>query len=121
MFSMNKVEAVSCSGYCSVFDTPQKCDPIECVCVPVPLPLGGLCLSRSSGSVMELVKEHPNLCQSHVDCTKKGSGSFCARFPNADIEYGWCLVSNIGVGEFMKNIYNSNTKGSLKMPTSITT
>jgi hypothetical protein len=40
-----------------------------------------------------MVEEHPNLCESHDDCMKKGSGSFCACFPNLDIQYGWCLAS----------------------------
>lgn len=65
---------------------------------------------------MKLIEEHPNLCQSHADCTKKGSGSFCARYPNPDIEYGWCFVSNSKADDFFEIVHKSNEKGLLKMP-----
>ncbi|KAL5080254.1 hypothetical protein RYX36_008675, partial [Vicia faba] len=37
--------------------------------------------------------EHPNLCESDVDCEKKGSGKHCGHYPNLDIEYEWCFAS----------------------------
>ncbi|KAK7358102.1 hypothetical protein VNO77_00023 [Canavalia gladiata] len=47
----------------------------------------------------------PKLCQSHDDCMKKGSGNFCAHYPNHYIDYGCCFDSD-----------SETPKGFLKMP-----
>ncbi|KAL8504246.1 hypothetical protein ACS0TY_022829 [Phlomoides rotata] len=115
MFPMKKVEAVDCSGACSPFEMPP-CRSTSCRCIPIFL-VGGFCRYPPSGPTMKMVEEHPNLCQSHDDCMKKGSGSFCARYPNPDIEYGWCFVSNSEAEGFFKIASNySEAKGFLKMP-----
>ncbi|KAL8494541.1 hypothetical protein ACS0TY_025380 [Phlomoides rotata] len=114
MFPMKKVEAVVCSGACSPFEMPP-CGSTSCRCIPVGLVVG---YCRHPSSIMKMVEEHPNLCQSHDDCMTKGSGSFCARYPNPDIEYGWCFVSNSEAQGFFK-INGSNSelaKGFFKMP-----
>jgi hypothetical protein len=84
--------AEDCSGICSPFQMPP-CPSSNCRCIPVVL-VGGNCVDPSSPTITKMVEEHANLCQSHADCTKKGSGSFCARYPNPDIEYGWCFSSS---------------------------
>ncbi|RDY06445.1 hypothetical protein CR513_09573, partial [Mucuna pruriens] len=60
-----------------------------------------------AASFAKMVNKHPSLCQSHDECMKKGSGNFCARYPNSRMEYGWCVNSEA-------------LKGFLKMPTAIT-
>jgi viroplasmin and RNaseH domain-containing protein len=82
---------------------------------------------------MKMIEEHPNLCKTHAECIKKGSGNFCARYPNADIEYGWCfpsvdeaeryfkIGSNPVVNNFFKIASNSNEKDYLKMALEIAT
>jgi len=78
-FSMKKpIEAADCSGICSPFEMPP-CRSSDCRCIPIAL-IGGFCIYPIS-SIMKMVEQHPNLCQSHVDCTKKGSGRFCALSP----------------------------------------
>ncbi|KAK2360592.1 albumin-1 [Trifolium repens] len=92
MFATKNVAAVTCSGACSPFETNPCGSTRDCRCIPVGI-FVGFC-TYPSGVVMKTIEEHPNLCQSHDDCTKKGTGSFCARYMNPDIEYGWCFASN---------------------------
>jgi len=54
-----------------------------------------------------MVEEHPNLCQTHADCAKKGSGRFCARYRNPDIEFGWCFASNYEAQEIFFKIFSN--------------
>ncbi|GAU30826.1 hypothetical protein TSUD_267460 [Trifolium subterraneum] len=69
-----------------------------------------------------MVEQHPNLCQSHDDCTQKRSGSFCARYPNPDIEYGWCFDSDSHAQASFKNaLYSKSPNFFLKMPSAIST
>lgn len=120
VFPTRKVEAAECSIRCNMLIEPQ-CGSTSCQCIPVS-PILGDCVPKSSGAVMKRVEEHPNLCQSHVDCMKKGSGSFCARYPNPDIEYGWCFSSNLEALNFFKIAINSElTEDFLKKPTEIVT
>ncbi|XP_017432430.1 albumin-1 isoform X2 [Vigna angularis] len=73
--------------------------------------LSGLCInSNGLSSVAKMIDEHPNLCKSDDECMKKGSGNFCARYPNTDIDYGWCFDSD-----------SEALKGFLAMPAAITT
>ncbi|KEH25315.1 putative albumin I [Medicago truncatula] len=114
-FSMKKlVIAADCSGICSPFEMPP-CRSSDCRCIPIAL-IGGFCINPIS-SIMKMVEEHPNLCQSHVDCTKKKSGSFCARYPNPNIEYGWYFASNSEARDVFFNISSNSelTKDLLKM------
>jgi len=60
-------------------------------------------------SVAKMRDEHPNLCQSHEECRKKGSGNFCARNPNNYMDYGWCFNSDS----------EALNKGFLAMPRAI--
>ncbi|KAK7358879.1 hypothetical protein VNO77_00819 [Canavalia gladiata] len=108
MFSMKKINA-SCKGTCSTFQK-VPCRSSACRCVPIAL-FYGVCISQYSlASAAKMIEAHPNLCQSNDECLKKGSGNFCARFPNPDVEYGWCINSD--AGELLKDF--------LKMPTPIT-
>ncbi|KAK7405720.1 hypothetical protein VNO78_07328 [Psophocarpus tetragonolobus] len=100
-----KIEAIDCSGVCSPFEMPP-CGSTDCHCIPWGLfigkciyPIGGL------ASVAKMIDEHPNLCQSHDECMKKGSGNFCARYPNHYMDYGWCF-----------NSHSQELKNFLKMP-----
>ncbi|RDX71350.1 hypothetical protein CR513_49321, partial [Mucuna pruriens] len=45
-------------------------------------------------SLTKMIDANPNLCQSNDECMKKGSGNFCARYPNPYVEYGWCFNSD---------------------------
>ncbi|BAT89289.1 hypothetical protein LR48_Vigan08g002800 [Vigna angularis] len=93
MFPMKKIEAVECSGACSPFEMPP-CRSTDCRCVPVAL-VGGFCIYPTGlSSVAKMIDEHPNLCQSDDECMKKGSGNFCARYPNHYVDYGWCFDSD---------------------------
>ncbi|CAK8562618.1 unnamed protein product [Lathyrus sativus] len=106
MFSMKNVGATDCSGACSPFDM-QPCRSTDCRCTAFTL-FAGLCTNPSSPSVMKMIEEHPNLCQSHADCIKKKSGRFCARYPNPDIEHGWCFASNIEAQDIFFNISSNS-------------
>ncbi|KAK2414173.1 albumin-1 [Trifolium repens] len=113
MFATKNVAAVTCSGACSPFETKPCGSTKDCRCIPVGLVVG-YC-TYPSAVVMKRVEEHPSLCQSHADCTKKGTGSFCARYPNSDIEYGWCFASNTEAEFFFKTSSNYKfTKDYLK-------
>jgi hypothetical protein len=107
---MKKVGATDCSGACSPFEMPP-CHSSNCRCIPNEI-FGGYCRCPSSPAVMKMVEEHPNLCQSHADCTKKGSGSFCARYPNPDVEHGWCFSSNFEAYDVFFNV--SSNPGLIK-------
>jgi hypothetical protein len=84
-------------------------------------------------TITKMVEEHPNLCQSHVECLEKKSGSFCARYPNTNIPYGWCFDTNteaehiFKIGSksalkgFFKTLSNSKANNFLKMPVEIVT
>ncbi|ESW05724.1 hypothetical protein PHAVU_011G204300 [Phaseolus vulgaris] len=56
----------------------------------------------------KMIDEHPNLCQSDEECIKKGSGNFCAPYPNHYMDYGLCF-----------NSASDQLKGFLAMPTAI--
>lgn len=104
---MKKI-AADCSGVCSPFEMPP-CGSTDCRCVPWGLFVGQCIDPTGTGleSVAKMIDQHSNLCQSHDECTKKGSGNFCARYPNPHIEYGWCI----------NNSDSEASKGFLKMPT----
>ncbi|ESW05728.1 hypothetical protein PHAVU_011G204700 [Phaseolus vulgaris] len=108
MFSMKKIEAVDCSGACSPFET-LPCRSYDCRCVPAGL-FAGFCIHPTglSSSVAKMIDEHSNLCQSDEECIKKGSGNFCARYPNHYVDYGWCFNSG-----------SEELKGFLAMPRAI--
>ncbi|CAK8575127.1 unnamed protein product [Lathyrus sativus] len=117
MFSMKDVEAV-CPISCFLWK-PQGCGD-GCKCTPISLKYGA-CKKESSEDVTMMVEKHPNLCESHADCTKKGSGSFCARFLNPEIEYGWCFDSNPHAEASFKNALSSEFSNLLKMPSAVST
>ncbi|KAK7358881.1 hypothetical protein VNO77_00821 [Canavalia gladiata] len=105
MFSMKKIEA-SCKGVCTPFKDPP-CGSSACRCVPALL-FAGICVARDSlASAANMIEAHPHLCQSNDECLKKGSGNFCARFPNPDVEYGWCINSD--AGELLKDFLKMST------------
>jgi len=112
---MKKVGADDCWGPCSVLQTPP-CPSPNCYCMPLLL-VAGYCSHASSPTVVKIVEEHPNLCQSHADCMKKGSGSFCASYPNPDIKYGWCFASNFEAQKVFFKIFSDYEfiKGFTKM------
>ncbi|VFQ75845.1 unnamed protein product [Cuscuta campestris] len=89
--------AADCNGHsvCSPFEMPPCGDGNGCRCVPWGL-FVGQCIHPTSLGLPEVAKKieaHPNLCLSNLECFKKGSGSFCARFPNPHVEHGWCIDS----------------------------
>ncbi|ESW05722.1 hypothetical protein PHAVU_011G204100 [Phaseolus vulgaris] len=108
MFSMKNIEVAACSGACSVFDT-RPCGSSECQCFPHGM-ITGTCISRSglSSSMAKMIDEHPNLCESDEECIKKGTGNFCAPYPNYYMDYGWCFNSG-----------SDELKGFLAMPRAI--
>ncbi|XP_058773225.1 albumin-1 D-like [Vicia villosa] len=77
----------ACPPLCSPLEwTP--CGSSDCRCFLF-APFTGYCTSAGTKSV----EEHPNVCQFHVDCTEKKTGTFCARYPNPNIKHGWCFAS----------------------------
>ncbi|KAI5391526.1 albumin-1 [Lathyrus oleraceus] len=117
LMSMKEVEAV-CPLAC-VIHKPKGCGE-GCKCIPVSL-TAGVCKKASFEDVTRMVEKHPKLCESHADCTKKGSGSFCARFRNPEIEYGWCFDSNPHAQASFKNALSSEFSNLLKMPSAVST
>ncbi|KAL5057552.1 hypothetical protein RYX36_029156 [Vicia faba] len=114
VFSMKEVGAVDCSGACSPFEMPP-CRSSSCRCIPI-LIVFGYCTYPSSLDVKNIAEKNPNLCQSHDDCIKKESGSFCARYLNSDIEYGWCFASSSEAKDTFFKIYSNTTfANELKM------
>ncbi|XP_020208801.1 albumin-1 isoform X1 [Cajanus cajan] len=108
VFPMKEIEAVVCNGACSPFEMPP-CGSTDCRCIPWGLFVGS-CIYPTGGvtSVANMINQHPNLCQSNEECLKKGSGDFCARYPNDYMDYGWCFDSN-----------SKALNGFLKMPTTL--
>ncbi|XP_058773211.1 albumin-1 E-like [Vicia villosa] len=92
MFLTKNVGAL-CDGTCSLSE-PTDCasGSRSCKCLPIMSPFEGVCIEGIRVDV-KTIEEHPNLCKSHADCIKKGSGNFCARYSNPNIEYGWCFAS----------------------------
>nr|ADR30070.1 albumin-1D [Phaseolus vulgaris] len=108
MFPMKKTEAVVCSGLCSPFEVPPCGSARDCRCIPVGLVVCFCTNPSGLSSVAKTIDEHPNICQTHEECTKKGSGNFCARYPNHYMDYGWCFNSG-----------SEELKGFLAMPRAI--
>jgi len=85
---MKKVEGDCQVGYCDKF---TFCD-YGCYCFSTePYSGAGVCLPLPS--IKKKVEENPNLCQTHTECTKKGSGNYCAIYPYSDYKYGFCFAS----------------------------
>ncbi|ESW05720.1 hypothetical protein PHAVU_011G203900 [Phaseolus vulgaris] len=96
MFSVKNIEAADCSGACSVFEKPP-CRSRDCFCIPMGI-FVGVCISPFGlSAAAKMIDEHPNLCKSDEECMKKGSGNFCAPYPNHYMNYGWCF--NFGSDE----------------------
>ncbi|AES70993.1 putative albumin I chain a [Medicago truncatula] len=113
MFPMKKVEGVDCTGaYC---DDLTGCGDY-CFCDVIYF-LGnqGVCVPYSA--MKKKVEENPNLCQTHTECKKKGSGNFCARHINSDVKYGFCFASFSEAQDAYKMAITSNIKKDfLKIP-----
>jgi hypothetical protein len=136
IFQTKNVEAVTCpnsGSLCSPFEMPPCGNAKDCRCIPWGLFFGTCTYPSSSEHNMKMIEEHPNLCQTHAECIKKGSGNFCGRYANADIEYGWCFVSvaeaeryfkigsNTAVKSFFKIASKSKEQDYLKMALEIAT
>ena len=105
---MKNIEAVQCSGLCSPFEPLPPCGTHDCRCVPF-AQLTGHCVNPFGlSAAAKMIDEHPNLCQCHNECINKGSGNFCARYPNHYVDYGWCFNSG-----------SDALKGFLAMPRAI--
>ncbi|KEH33346.1 putative albumin I [Medicago truncatula] len=118
MFQTKNVEAEFCSSvgsFCSPFNT-NPCGYLgNCRCVPYYL-YGGTCENPFGFEHnMKMIEEHPNLCQTHAECIKKGSGNFCARYANADVEYGWCFASVAEAERYFKIGSNTAVKSLFKI------
>ncbi|KEH34662.1 albumin I [Medicago truncatula] len=95
IFPMKKVEADKCGAYCPY---PRLYCSGDCDCEPfiasLPPRLNFKCVTpHSSAELKKKVEEQPKLCWSHTECTEKGSGNYCARFPNSNLKYGLCFPS----------------------------
>ncbi|XP_058739645.1 albumin-1-like [Vicia villosa] len=111
IFPTKKVQA-DCDKLCSFQES--ECGD-GCLC------LIGIDYCLSISLVMKMVKKHPKLCESHADCTRKGSGSFCAYYPNSDIKYGVCFDSSSHAEASFKNALSSEFSNLLKMPSEVST
>nr|ALL96744.1 albumin 1 [Clitoria ternatea] len=65
------------------------------------------------------VDDHHLLCESHEDCFKKGSGNYCAFFPDTNIHYGWCFNAE-SEGYMLKDFLETSIKDNLEIPMAIT-
>ncbi|XP_058734613.1 albumin-1-like [Vicia villosa] len=111
MFSMKKVEAYTCVGWPCSREEPSCGGGCHCLFAKVG---PGSCARDKH--VAKMVKEHPDLCESHADCTRKASGSFCAYYPNSSLKYGWCFDSNSEAEASFKNALSSEFSNLVKMP-----
>ncbi|CAI8600701.1 unnamed protein product [Vicia faba] len=129
-FLMEKVDAVdflmemkgteSCEDlYCTLFGKKcdVRCDRCKCVYSGSTYSPRIYCVKNSD--VRKIVEQTPNLCETHVDCIKKESGSFCAFIPNSNIEHGMCFDSNSQAQARIKNILFSEFSNLLKMSSAI--
>jgi len=92
---MKNIEAVDCSGACPPFEK-EPCGSRDCRCIPVGQYIGFCVSPFGLSAAAKMIDEHPNLCQSDEECIKKGSGNFCAPYPNHYVDYGWCFNSGSG-------------------------
>ncbi|PNX81652.1 albumin [Trifolium pratense] len=88
IFPMNKVDAQTdlLNDYTNILGS---CGGGDGGCICLPEGLGKMCFPRAYKDVVKAYGENFNVCQSHVDCEKKRSGSFCIRYPVVD--YGLCV------------------------------
>ncbi|CAK8575136.1 unnamed protein product [Lathyrus sativus] len=114
MFSIRKIEADTCNAYCEL--EGLKCGG-DCECVPIRIPYP--CIPPHVAS--KIVDQHPHICESHEDCTRKGSGSFCGIYPVSDMKYGWCFDSKSDAEASFKNLLSSKFSNLLKMPSAVST
>ncbi|XP_058752171.1 albumin-1-like [Vicia villosa] len=112
IFPIKKVEADCNDKICSF---QRSTCGAGCLCLP------GIDFCMNASLVMKIVKKHPKLCESHADCTRKGSGSFCAYYPNSDIKYGVCFDSNSHAEASFKNALSSEFSNLLKMSSAVAT
>ncbi|KEH34653.1 putative albumin I chain a [Medicago truncatula] len=92
MFSMKKIEGAKCGEACDTqFNFCNAGDGCRCFITDAYLTLPGFCAQLTS--IEKKVEELPNLCWSHAECIRKGSGNYCAHLPNSDIKYGFCFAS----------------------------
>jgi len=114
---MKKIEGESCLAHGCYFYIDDSC-PSGCVCDLIdPYHFTGVCVSYPS--IKKKVEENPNLCQTHTDCTKKGSGNYCALYRNSDNKYGICFASVTEAEDAFKMASNSKFKKDfLKMSVS---
>nr|G1CWH8.1 RecName: Full=Cliotide T12; Flags: Precursor [Clitoria ternatea]AEK26410.1 cyclotide precursor cliotide T12 [Clitoria ternatea] len=85
MFTVEKTEAGIPCGESCVF-IPCITGAIGCSCK------SKVCYrDHVIAAEAKTMDDHHLLCQSHEDCITKGTGNFCASFPEQDIKYGWCF------------------------------
>lgn len=98
---MKKVEASRC--YMSVCSETSRTCGVGCVCFPTdPWETTFECQPASYKDLVKIPGKNPNFCQSHVECKEKGSGSFCARYPSPNVDYGLCVASLSEGEDFFK-------------------
>ncbi|KAL5073282.1 hypothetical protein RYX36_012266 [Vicia faba] len=118
-FLLKKVEADNCEDlFCNIFGKKcdERCGRCKCVAFGDILPM---VRCEKDSDVRKIVEQTPNLCETHVDCIKKESGSFCAFIPNSNIEHGICFDSNSQAQARIKNILISEFSNMLKMTSAI--
>ncbi|CAI8600706.1 unnamed protein product [Vicia faba] len=111
MFSTKKVGAIyTCVGW-PCYRTEPCGGGCHCLLAKVG---PGYCARDKH--VTKMVEEHPDLCESDADCTRKGSGSLCAFYPKSYLKYGWCFDTNSDAEASFKNALSSEFANMLKMP-----
>nr|P86841.2 RecName: Full=Cyclotide cter-A; Flags: Precursor [Clitoria ternatea]AEK26411.1 cyclotide precursor cter A [Clitoria ternatea] len=86
MFAVEKTEA-------GVIPCGESCVFIPCISTVIGCSCKNKVCYRNHiiAAEAKTMDEHILLCQSHEDCIAKGTGNFCAPFPDQDIKYGWCF------------------------------
>jgi hypothetical protein len=99
-----------------------RCDysapcPCGCACFGFPV---YLCLPGSYKDAVKIVGENLNLiCKDDIECKNNGSGNFCVRSLESDLEYGVCANSISDAENLIFKIFSksNSTKDFLEVST----
>jgi hypothetical protein len=117
-FPIKKVEAQQLPDCVGRFCEASSWCSSECYCL-IKSPGDGVCINILYKDAVMTFGENL-ICQDDTECKNKGTGNFCVRSSNLDVEYGVCADSISEAKDLIFNIVSSkskSTKDFLKMPT----